>query len=141
MSTSTKQTDLSAYVKIPDTAPNIHESSQDPESFDATLKIPQSAEQNVRELNHTHGAMPEEDTVSFPFSWIIGERLITTISALSSDESVKAKVKGKHKTCSLCGSEEIEYTKENRGFAHQICTECATRYVRNACALKRRELM
>ncbi len=81
----------------------------------------------------------KEDPVAFPFSWVIGEKVITTISELPHDE--KAKAKNKRKACSLCGSREIEYEKQSCGFSHFICAECAIRYVRNVGALKRREMM
>jgi hypothetical protein len=75
----------------------------------------------------------KEDPVTFPFSWVIGEKVITTISELSHDE--KEKAKKKRKACSLCGSREIEYEKKSGRFLHLICKDCAIRYVRNAWKL------
>jgi len=80
--------------------------------------------------------MPVEYPVTFPFSWVINAREITRISELSDEEQANARQE--RKTCSLCGSKEIAYEKLSSGFSHLICAACATRYVLNAGALKRR---
>jgi len=81
----------------------------------------------------------KEDPITFPFSWVIGEKVITTISELPHDE--KEKAKKKRKACSLCGSKGIEFEKESGRFLHLICKDCAIRYVRNAWELNSRERM
>jgi len=87
-------------------------------------------------LSHAELATPVEYPVTFPFSWVINAREITRILELSHEEQTNAK--RERKACSLCCSKEIAYEKLSSSFSNLICAECATRYVLNAGALKRR---
>ncbi|MBN1762664.1 MAG: hypothetical protein JW878_06285 [Methanomicrobia archaeon] len=87
-------------------------------------------------VSHAEIATAVEYPVTFPFSWVINAKEITRIRELSHEEQANARQE--RKTCSLCGSKEIAYEKLSSGFSHLICAECATRYVLNADALKRR---
>ena len=87
-------------------------------------------------LSHTELAPAVEYSVTFPFSWVINAREITRILELSHEE--RANGKRERKACSLCCNNEIAYKKLSSGFSNLICAECATRYVLNAGALKRR---
>jgi hypothetical protein len=106
----------------------------EPETGAALREPPTSSEAREEELSPAELTVPVEYPVTFPFSWIIAEKKIATISELSHDE----KAKQKRKACSLCGRKVVDYEKLSSGFSHLICTECATRYVLNAYALKRR---
>jgi hypothetical protein len=108
----------------------------EPETRAALREPPISSETPEEELSPTEQTMPVEYPVTFPFSWIIAGKKIATISELSQDD--KKKAKRKRRACSLCGRKGVDYEKLASGFAHLICTECATRYVLNAYALKRR---
>lgn len=111
--------------------------SYDAEAGAAVIAPPPSNEPSeVGSGGYAELTLPIEYPVTFPFSWVINEREITRISELSDEEEANARQE--RKTCSLCGSKEIEYEKLSSGFSHLICAACATRYVLNAGALKRR---
>ena len=111
--------------------------SYDAEAGAAVIEPPPSIEPCDTDVSTAEPTTPTiEYPVTFPFSWVINAKEITRIIEFSNEERENAK-RGR-KACSLCGSKEVEYEKLSSGFSNLICTECATRYVLNARALKRR---
>jgi hypothetical protein len=108
----------------------------EPEACAALTEPPQSSKASEQELRPAELTEPVNYPVTFPFSWVISGKKIATISELSQDD--KKKAKRKRRACSLCGRKGVDYEKLASGFAHSICAECATLYVLNAFALKRR---
>jgi hypothetical protein len=110
--------------------------SYEPEAGAAPEEPSTSNEPGAVGLRHAELAKTVEYPVTFPFSWVINAREITRILELSHEEQANAK--RERKVCSLCCSKEIAYKKLSSGFSNLICAECATCYVLNAGALKRR---
>jgi hypothetical protein len=110
--------------------------SYEPEAGAAPDEPSTSNEPGAVGLSHAELATTVEYPVTFTFSWVINAREITRILELSHEEQANAK--RERKACSLCCSKEIAYEKLSSGFSNLICAECATRYVLNAGALKRR---
>ncbi len=81
-------------------------------------------------------AIPETEAVTFPFSLTIADRVISTIFELTPEARESARMK--QRTCSLCGTTEVEYEKQSGGFSHLICKDCAIRYIRDADALRQK---
>ena len=111
--------------------------SYDAEAGAAVIAPPPSIEPRDADVSSAEPITPSvEYPVTFPFSWVINAKEISRIIEFSNDERENAKPG--RKACSLCGSKVVAYEKLSSGFSNLICAECATRYVLNARALKRR---